>query len=108
MCAPRIACLDVLAGPVQEETRAVAEPDFAIRFARSYEPDEQAELAVDADFLLVGTAPVTAALLARCHRLRLIQKFGIGMDKVDVEAARRAGIGVAIAAGANAAPVSEL
>jgi D-3-phosphoglycerate dehydrogenase len=51
---------------------------------------------------------VTAALIENCTTVRLIQKYGVGIDKIDVEAARRAGIPVAIAAGANAAPVSEL
>jgi D-3-phosphoglycerate dehydrogenase len=108
MTVLKIACLDVLAPAVQAETRDVASPDFEIRFANSYEPAEQLDLASGADFLLVGSAPVTAALLERCGRVRLIQKYGVGIDKIDLEAARRAGVPVAIAAGGNAAPVSEL
>ncbi len=108
MAPLKIACIDVLAPAVQAETRDVAEPDFHIRFTQSSNPEEHYALADDADFLLVGAAPVTEALLAHCGRVRLIQKFGVGIEKVDLEAARRARIPVAIAAGGNAAPVSEL
>lgn len=108
MTAPKIVCLDVFAPDVQSVTRGIAEPDFEIRFAATAEPAEHCALVADADFLLVGPAPVTAELLAHCARVRLVQKYGVGIEKVDLDAARRAGIGVAIAAAGNAAPVSEL
>jgi D-3-phosphoglycerate dehydrogenase len=40
-------------------------------------------------------------------RLQLVQKWGIGVDKIDLAAARARGIPVAITAGANAVPVAE-
>ena len=108
MALPLIASLDVFTPAVQDVTRAVAEPDFQIRFASSDDPAEQLQLASEADFLLVGAAPVNAQMIERSPRLRLIQKWGVGVDKMDLDAARRAGLPVAIAAGSNAAPVSEL
>lgn len=74
----RVACLDVLAPDVREETSRAAPPGFAIRFATSLDPSEQFDLVQNADFVLVGAAPVTAALIERCSRVRLIQKFGAG------------------------------
>ena len=47
-------------------------------------------------------------MLERAKRLRMIQKWGIGVDRIDVDAARRRGIALAITAGSNAAPVAEL
>jgi D-3-phosphoglycerate dehydrogenase len=107
MTTPKIACLDVLAPAVQAETRAVA-PDFEIRFASRGSEEELIDLVSDADFLLVGPVAVPATLIAHATRVKLIQKYGVGIEKVDLEAAHRAGIVVAIAAGGNAAPVSEL
>ena len=104
----QVSCLDVLEPDVQSVTREVAGSQFHIRFAQSTAAEEQFALARQSDFLLVGPTPVTAALITHCQRVRLIQKYGVGLDKIDVDAARRAGIPVAIAAGANAAPVSEL
>jgi len=108
MTLPKIACLDVLAPAVQDETRAVAAPDFEIRFAETGSEQELRALVADADFVLVGPAPLGADLIGHCSRARLIQKYGVGIERIDVEAARRARIPVAIAAGSNAAPVSEL
>ena len=56
--------------------------------------------------MAVGTY-VTAELIARAPKLKLIQKWGIGVDKIDLDAARRAGVTVAITAGATSLPVSE-
>ena len=108
MAAYKIACLDVLHPAVQSETRAVAEPDFAIEFAVTSQPAELHRLAAQADFLLIGPTLVDAALVEHCHKVRLVQKYGVGLDRIDVEALRRRGIPFAIAAGGNAAPVAEL
>jgi D-3-phosphoglycerate dehydrogenase len=89
-----------------EITRA-APADFTIRFATSAGEAARLDAARDADFILGGIAPVTAAMIRAAPRLRLIQKWGVGYDKIDIEAARAAGVAVAITFGANAAPVAE-
>jgi phosphoglycerate dehydrogenase-like enzyme len=108
MPTPRVSVYDVLTADVQAEIRALAGSDFQLRFARTAERTEQFDLVSDCDFLLIGPEPVPKDVIDRCTRVRLIQKWGVGMDKVDLQAARDQGIGVAIAAGSNAAPVSEL
>lgn len=106
--APLIACLDVWAPAVREVVRRNAPQGFALEFAQSYEPEHQLDLAARADVLLPGWAAVTEPMLARAGRLRMIQKWGIGVDRIDVEAVRRRGIPLAITAGSNAGPVAEL
>ena len=103
-----VACLDVWAPAVREVVRAVAPAELELRFATSYDDAEQLALVEAAEFLLPGWAAVTEPMLARASRLRMIQKWGIGVDRIDVEAARRRGIPLAITAGSNAAPVAEL
>ena len=105
---PVVACLDTWAPAVCEVVRRTAPPELELRFAESYDEAHQRALAADADFLLPGWAAVTDDMLAGATRLRLIQKWGIGVDRIDVEAARRRGIPLAITAGSNAAPVAEL
>jgi len=46
----------------------------------------------DADALLVCYAPVTARVIAHAGRCRIIARYGIGVDNVDVDAATRRGI----------------
>ena len=102
-----LACLDVWTPAVQEAVRRNAPPELDLHFARSYDEAEQAALIAQADFALVGWARVSEALLANAPRLRFIEKWGIGVDRIDVDAARRRGIGLAITAGSNAGPVAE-
>ena len=52
--------------------------------------------------------PVTAALIATAPRLRLIQKIGVGVNTIDLEAARRHGIAVCNMPGTNTPAVAEL
>jgi D-3-phosphoglycerate dehydrogenase / 2-oxoglutarate reductase len=103
-----ISCLDVFAPSVQKAIRDVAPPDFAIRFARTYDREEQTDLVANADVVLVGGATLSREMIEGATRLKFIQKWGIGVDKIDTAAARAAGIPVAITAGANAGPVAEL
>ena len=107
-----VACLDVWAPAVREVVsrvaRELAPAELHLRFALSYDEAEQLALVEAADFLLPGWAAVTEPMLARAGRLRFVQKWGIGVDRIDVAALRRRGIGLAITAGANAGPVAEL
>lgn len=61
----------------------------------------------EADFLVGGGLDLTAEVLRRARRLRLIQEWGARVEGVDLRAARELGIPVASTAGANAAAVAE-
>jgi D-3-phosphoglycerate dehydrogenase len=50
--------------------------------------DALAEAAADADLLLVSHAPVTARVIASGKKLKGIVKYGVGIDNIDVEAAK--------------------
>jgi phosphoglycerate dehydrogenase-like enzyme len=104
----KVACLDVWAPGVQEVVRHLAPPEFDLRFAASYADAEQMALVKDADIVFAGWAAVTAPMLAHATQLRMIQKFGIGVDRIDLNAARERKIPVSITAGSNSGPVSEL
>jgi phosphoglycerate dehydrogenase-like enzyme len=61
----------------------------------------------DADALLHVLEPVTAAVMAAAPRLRLIQKLGVSVNTIDLEAARQRGIFVANMPGSNSQAVAE-
>jgi len=103
-----VACLDVWAPAVREVVARTAPSELDLRFATSYDDAEQMGLVENAEFLLPGWAAVTEPMLAHAKKLRMIQKWGIGYDRIDVEAARKRGIPLAITAGSNAGPVAEL
>ena len=104
----RVACLDVWAEAVREVVRRSAPAEFTLSFASSYEPEHQRALAAQAEFLVPGFAAVDEAMVARAPHLRMVQKWGIGIDAIDQDALRRRGIALGIASGCNAGPVAEL
>ena len=62
----------------------------------------------DADVLLHVLERVTPAVIQQAPRLRLIQKLGIGVDTIDLDASRARGITVCNMPGANTRAVAEL
>jgi phosphoglycerate dehydrogenase-like enzyme len=74
------------------------------------ETDEAAflEAVGEAEVLLHVLKPVTAEVMAAAPRLRLVQKLGVGVNTIDLEAARARGIAVANMPGTNSAAVAEM
>ena len=62
----------------------------------------------DAAVLWHVLEPVTAALLAEAPRLRLIQKIGVGLDSIDLTAAKARGIAVCSMPGTSTQAVAEM
>jgi D-3-phosphoglycerate dehydrogenase len=62
----------------------------------------------DADGLMVRMTPIRAADLARARKLRVISKQGVGIDTIDVAAAKARGVMVYRTPGVNKEAVAEL
>lgn len=62
----------------------------------------------DADAAIIGLEQITEAVLEACPRLRVIAKYGVGLDNVDLDACARRGVTVGWTAGTNARSVAEL
>jgi D-3-phosphoglycerate dehydrogenase len=102
-----VVFLDAHDPEVRAVIAAECPPRMELRMATSADPADRLTLAKDAAFFVGGIAPIPASLMDAAPGLRLIQKWGIGVDKIDLAAAAARGIPVAITAGANAAPVAE-
>jgi len=61
----------------------------------------------EADIAFVMAAPIPKEVVAAARRLRLIQKLGAGVDRIDLDACRERGIGVARLHASNSVPVAE-
>ena len=70
--------------------------------------EELASLITGYDVLIAGTEPITGRAIESADRLRLISRVGVGLDSVDLSAARRRGIPVAYTPEAPADAVAEL
>jgi len=62
----------------------------------------------DAEVLLHVLEPVSATDIANAPRLKLIQKIGVGVNTIDLDAARAHGVAVANMPGTNSQAVAEM
>ncbi|MBP1157014.1 MULTISPECIES: phosphoglycerate dehydrogenase [unclassified Paenibacillus] len=60
------------------------------------------------DALIAGVEPITAQVLEKANRLKIIAKHGVGVDNIDLEYARHKGIYVTNAPGTNSHAVADL
>ncbi|MFG6195833.1 phosphoglycerate dehydrogenase [Nonomuraea sp. JJY05] len=71
------------------------------------DPEQLVAALAGIDAALVANEPLTADVLARAPRLRVIVRTGVGYDSIDVAAATRLGISVSNLPGINANAVAE-
>jgi D-3-phosphoglycerate dehydrogenase / 2-oxoglutarate reductase len=69
--------------------------DVELRRLQCRTPEEVAAQAGDADVLINQYVPITAEVLDALPRCRLVVRYGVGVDNVDVEAAETRGVWVA-------------
>lgn len=62
----------------------------------------------NADALVVGLEKVDSILLNACPRLKVIAKFGVGVDNIDLDECRKRGIKVCWTPGVNKRSVAEM
>jgi D-3-phosphoglycerate dehydrogenase / 2-oxoglutarate reductase len=77
-------------------------------YRRRFTEAELVRHIADSSILIAGTEPITAAALDAAPKLRLIAKVGIGLDNVDLNAAKKRGIVVTYTPDAPAPAVAEL
>jgi len=69
---------------------------------------EREDALQEAEYFLVATIKITQEMIKKASNLKLVQKTGIGVDNIDLEAARELNIPVCNTPGGNAAGVAEL
>lgn len=77
-------------------------------YGRKLEIDEFKELIKGAIGLIAGTEKITAELLENAPALKVISRYGVGMDNIDSETAERIGITVCSTPEAPTQAVAEL
>lgn len=102
----KVVITELIWEPALAPLRAAAEVVYAADLWRR--PDElQAQLA-DADALVVrNQTRVTAELLAAAPGLKVVGRLGVGLDNIDLAAARARGAQVVFARSSNAVAVAE-
>ncbi|MFJ2369085.1 phosphoglycerate dehydrogenase [Microbacterium sp. NPDC087665] len=78
-----------------------------LRGPAHHDLDELRVLLHGADAWIAGTGPITEEHLAAAPKLRIIARYGVGTESVDLDAARHRGIPVSNTPGANADAVAD-
>ena len=62
----------------------------------------------DADCAIIGRDPITRVTLDALPKLKMISKYGVGLDNLDIDAMQQKGVAIAVTEGTNKRSVAEL
>jgi D-3-phosphoglycerate dehydrogenase len=93
---PLVVILDNVFSRYDEEKARLARIKAEVRVHNPETEEELIRVAGPADALLVNLHHITKNVIARLERCRVISRYGVGFDNVDIEAAAERGIWVAI------------
>lgn len=93
---PKVLYLATVPPEVHEIVRSQAPEGWEFCSLETRAPEERLSKIRDADFVLVATEMIGEELLAAAPRLKLIQHQGVGYDNIDLHAAARRGVRVAL------------
>jgi D-3-phosphoglycerate dehydrogenase len=100
--------LVVVAGPIPEAGRALLETEARVVVRGDLTEEAMAGVAAEAAGILFFLKPAcTERLMAACPALKVVGRYGAGLDTIDIPAASRRGIAVVHAPGSNSQSVAE-
>jgi phosphoglycerate dehydrogenase-like enzyme len=84
-------------------------PDAVINDSgKRYQREELIEYYKDADAIITGLEKIDDELLAELPKLKIIAKYGVGLDNIDQEACNRRGVQIGWTGGVNRESVAEI
>jgi D-3-phosphoglycerate dehydrogenase len=89
-----IVITDVAFPDTQVEESLLSSLDATVTVGQCRSEDDVLAIARDADALMVQWAPITRRVMEQLTRCRIISRYGVGVDMIDLQAARDLGIHV--------------
>jgi len=108
---PRVAVTPppICKSPSLRQALTDAFPDTRFNDAGRYlSEDELVAFSADAEALLIGRDPLTERVLDALPRLKIVAKYGVGLDNLDESALRQRGVRLGWTPGVNRRSVAEL
>ncbi|MCS6921958.1 MAG: hydroxyacid dehydrogenase [Elioraea sp.] len=99
--------LIVLERPLHPAGRSILDSAPGVTVAVASDPADFAARAREAEAILLWLTRVDRAFLDACPRLKVVARYGVGFDTVDVAACTERGLPVAVTNGANDLGVAE-
>ncbi len=94
MAGPVIAVADSVFPNLDPATAALAKLNPTFRMSKSANAEDILAVAKDADAILVTYAKITRDIIGQLTRCKAIGRFGLGVDNIDLVAAKEKGIAV--------------
>lgn len=73
----------------------------------AYTPEQFLEKAKDADAIIIGVDVLDRSVMEQCGNLKVVCKFGVGLDNIDLDCAKERGVHVGRTVGSNSLSVAE-
>lgn len=89
---PIVAVADIVFPNLNQARAVLSKIGAELRMASEATPEAILQVSRDADALLVTYAKITAEMIRQMKNCRIVSRFGIGVDNVDLAAATEAGI----------------
>ena len=102
-----ICLLDMTTPERADKLRALLPPGFVLTHGTARGDAHMKEIIAQADYAISGQVAVSGDVLRAGRKLKLLHKWGVGYDNIDIATARELGIKVARTTGSNALPVAE-
>lgn len=84
------------------------ESNHEVNYWQELSEEERTQKLAEAGYLIVATFPITKELLAGAPQAKLVQRAGIGLDSIDLNATREKNVIVCNTPGVNAISVAEM
>ena len=75
---------------------------------KKFNQKELAEFLGDADAVIVGLDPINEEILNECPNIKIIAKYGVGLNNIDLEACKKRNIAIGWTGGVNKLSVAEM
>lgn len=102
-----IVVLDPITADRAARLRSLLPAGMVLTHASARGDEHLKEIIADADYAISGQVGVSGDVLKAARKLKLLHKWGVGVDNLDVDTARALRIKVARTTGSNSVPVAE-
>lgn len=75
---------------------------------KRFNKQELIEYIKDADAIIVGLEPIDKEVLEQCPNLKIVSKYGVGLNNIDLEACKKRDITIGWTGGVNKLSVAEM
>lgn len=84
-------------------------PDAKLNLqGKRFNQDELIEYIKDADAVIVGLEPINKEVLNQCKNLKMVSKYGVGLNNIDLDTCENRGIAIGWTGGVNKLSVAEM